>query len=75
VLEPGDVLLTYTDGVTEARSPSRQMFGEGRLLSLLEGGGVTSVAGLLARIVSTLHEHTAGTEASDDVTMLAVRRQ
>jgi sigma-B regulation protein RsbU (phosphoserine phosphatase) len=75
VLEPGDVLLTYTDGVTEARSPSRQLFSEGRLLSLLEGGGVTSVAGLLARIVSALHEHTAGTEASDDVTMLAVRRQ
>jgi len=52
---------------------ARLLFGEGRLLALLEGPPA-SAAALLSRIEESLRGHTAGGEPSDDVTMLAVRR-
>jgi phosphoserine phosphatase RsbU/P len=73
LLEPGDTLLAYTDGVTEARNSAGQFFTEKRLLALLEGS-VQSATALLDSVVANLHEHIAGAEPSDDVTMLAVRR-
>jgi sigma-B regulation protein RsbU (phosphoserine phosphatase) len=73
VLEPGDLLLTFTDGVTEAQDPHGEFFDEERLVSLVEGPA-TSVAALLERIEASLQAHMADTEQSDDITMLAVRR-
>jgi sigma-B regulation protein RsbU (phosphoserine phosphatase) len=73
VLEPGDALLAYTDGVTEARNAAGEFFTEKRLLALLEAPA-RSAADLLAGVVAGLHEHSAGAEPSDDVTLLAVRR-
>ena len=72
-LEPGDLLLTFTDGVTEARDPYGEFFDEERLLSLVEGPA-SSVAGLLDRIEASVQAHIADTEQSDDITMLALRR-
>jgi sigma-B regulation protein RsbU (phosphoserine phosphatase) len=72
-MEPGDTLFAYTDGVTDARDPSGQFFTEKRLLSILQMP-VSSVPALVHDMFARLHEHTAGTEPYDDVTMLAVRR-
>lgn len=73
-LSPGDLLLAFTDGVSEARNPAGELYGEGRLLALLEGPPAAAPA-LLSRIEESLRAHTAGGEPSDDVTMLAVRRR
>jgi sigma-B regulation protein RsbU (phosphoserine phosphatase) len=73
VLEPGDTLFAYTDGVTEARNPAGQQFTEQRLLSVL-AEPPRPPAELLDAVVTRLREHVAGAEPSDDVTMLAVRR-
>jgi sigma-B regulation protein RsbU (phosphoserine phosphatase) len=73
-LEPGDTLLAYTDGVTEARDRAGAFFTEKRLLALL-GESAPSAAALLERVVANLQEHVAGADPYDDVTMLAVRRQ
>jgi sigma-B regulation protein RsbU (phosphoserine phosphatase) len=73
LLGAGDAVLAYTDGVTEARSPTGEFFTEKRLLALL-GTPAGSAADLLAGVVATLHDHVAGAEPSDDVTLLAVRR-
>jgi len=73
-LGPEQTLFVYTDGVTEARSPSRAFFSEERLLSLLDGSA-PSAADLLERIERALIEHAGGAEQSDDVTLLAVRRR
>lgn len=72
-MRPGDLLLGFTDGVTESRSPSSEVFGEHRLLALLDPPPA-SAAALLERIEAALAAHDAGREPYDDVTMLAVRR-
>jgi sigma-B regulation protein RsbU (phosphoserine phosphatase) len=72
-LEPGDTLLAYTDGVTEARDRAGAFFTEKRLLALLEES-IPSAAALLERVVANLQGHVAGADPYDDVTMLAVRR-
>jgi serine phosphatase RsbU (regulator of sigma subunit) len=60
-LSPGDLLLAFTDGVTEARSPSGAFYGEQRLLRLLSPPPATASA-LLAAIVASVREHEAGAE-------------
>jgi phosphoserine phosphatase RsbU/P len=72
-LEPGEMLLVYTDGVTEAKDPDRQLFGERRLLAMLEEPTLTA-ADLLARIEAGLRTHIAKAAQFDDITMLAVGR-
>ena len=72
-LEPGDLLMTFTDGVTEARDPSGEFFEEDRLLALLKQPA-SSASEHLDRIEARLQAHTAGADQFDDITMLAVRR-
>jgi serine phosphatase RsbU (regulator of sigma subunit) len=73
-LQPGDRLLFYTDGVTEARSPEGEFFGVDRLVDLL----VRNFAGDLAapetmrRVVRALLEHQRG-RLDDDATLLLVQ--
>ncbi len=73
-LLPGDTLLAYTDGVTEARNPNGNLFGEKRLMSLIADLPYGSAAALLDAIETAVKEHTAGADPSDDITMLALRR-
>ena len=72
-LEPGQTLLAFTDGVTEARDASGRLYSEERVLELLKPSAPTAAA-LLARIEQAVSAYSAGTERSDDITMLAVRR-
>jgi len=72
-LNPGETLLAFTDGVTDARDPSGALYSEGRLLTLL-AGGADSASGLLERIEAAVAAHAGGAERYDDITMLAVRR-
>jgi len=72
-LEPGDILIGYTDGVTEARSPRGEFFTPQRLRSLLEQP-VASAHDLLERIKTNLFTHIDNAPQFDDITMLAVQR-
>jgi sigma-B regulation protein RsbU (phosphoserine phosphatase) len=73
-LELGELLLAFTDGVTDALNPSRIMFSKERLLALLSQPA-SSAAALLDHIETHLHNHIAGADQYDDITMLAVRRE
>jgi serine phosphatase RsbU (regulator of sigma subunit) len=74
ILEPGDILFGYTDGVTEAHvHPGGTMFGEQQLLSLL-GQPVTSAATLVERVEAALTAHYAQAAPFDDITILCFRR-
>ena len=68
VLAPGDLLLAFTDGASEARSPSGKFYGEDSLVGLLEAAPA-DVGVLLERIVAGVRAHEAGTEPGDDLTL------
>lgn len=79
VLEPGDMLLLYTDGITEAMAPAveghQELFGLDRLDSILLECGSRSAAGCLERISEGLKQFCNGAPATDDRTLIAVRVQ
>jgi sigma-B regulation protein RsbU (phosphoserine phosphatase) len=70
-LQPGDRLLIYSDGLTEAMNPSAEEFGHARLADLLVHSSGTSSADLRDEILMTLRAHTGGGPQSDDVTFIA----
>jgi two-component system response regulator len=73
-IKPGEMLVAFTDGITEAMDPQDQLYGKERLLSLLSDPDVSAEA-LLDQIETDLRRHTAGADQSDDITVLAVRRE
>jgi sigma-B regulation protein RsbU (phosphoserine phosphatase) len=70
-LEPGDRLVIYSDGVTEAGIDDGEEFGEERLVRLLGGGERESAARLVQSIVDDVVEF-SGAERHDDVTVVCV---
>jgi sigma-B regulation protein RsbU (phosphoserine phosphatase) len=73
-LEPHDLLVIYTDGVTEARNEEQKEFGEARLLKLLETTGGERSALTLSNIMQNLDEFVGAAPQHDDITCLVVRR-
>lgn len=73
-LVAGDLLFFYTDGLTEARSPSGALFGLDRALAMLESSPRTKPATLLENLRNAVTEFRGGHEPEDDVTMIALRR-
>ena len=72
-LEPGDLLVGYTDGVTEARSPEDEFYTRDRMRSMLTQP-FNSATELLERIKTNLFAFIDIAPRGDDVTMLAVQR-
>jgi sigma-B regulation protein RsbU (phosphoserine phosphatase) len=73
-LRHGESVLMYTDGLTEAFSPSGETFGEHRLLETV-AGPPPSAESIIAVIQSRLRDFVGSDERSDDLTMLAIRRR
>ena len=74
VIEPGDILIGYTDGVTEALSPRKELFTKKQFFKILENPAPTA-SELIEQIKSELDNHVAGAPQFDDITMLAVHRK
>jgi serine phosphatase RsbU (regulator of sigma subunit) len=74
-LNPGDVLVTYTDGLTESFNTNYDMFGEDRLLSLIEACPESSAQRILERTLAEASGFADGMPQSDDITLLIVRRK
>jgi sigma-B regulation protein RsbU (phosphoserine phosphatase) len=73
-LRPGDTLLVFSDGVTETFDPSGNEFGERKLADLaLRGRGLEARA-LQDEILKELDRFAAGTKASDDRTLIVLKR-
>ena len=73
-LVPGDLVFLYTDGLTEARSPSGEQFGVDRLLGVLGSKPRSSPGRILEAVRDAVDGFTGGREQEDDITMIAFRR-
>ncbi len=72
-LEPGEILLGYTDGVIEANASDGEFFTMERLVATLDAPA-PSAADLLYRIAGSVEKHIGEADQFDDVTLLAIRR-
>ena len=72
-LRPGDTILLYTDGVTEAMNRNAELFEETRLVDALKRTNGAPIPEMLKGIQDDLLRFTAGATQSDDITMLALQ--
>ena len=73
-LKPGDAIVTFTDGVTEAFSVNGELFGEKRLEALLGTLVGKSAEEITAAVNAAVQQHAEGAEQSDDITTLVLKR-
>jgi sigma-B regulation protein RsbU (phosphoserine phosphatase) len=73
-MEAGDVLVLFTDGVTERRGPDGEFFGEEQLKRLVQANLALPARELLQRILDAAQSFGAGRPWEDDVTLMVVRR-
>ncbi|HEX6213073.1 MAG TPA: SpoIIE family protein phosphatase [Methylomirabilota bacterium] len=71
-LAPGDLLVVFTDGVSEAVSDADEEFGEERLIELLRRQGEADAETVLSRIVGAVRAH-GGASQFDDLTLIVAR--
>jgi len=67
-LEPGDCVLLYTDGVTEAFSPEEEMYGEEHLFRTIQSADCTNASNLLNAIDDSVNEFIGDNPRADDLT-------
>jgi serine phosphatase RsbU (regulator of sigma subunit) len=72
-LAPGDVLLLYTDGITEAVDANLDMFGEERLAALLRQHADSDAGTILATVKRSLIDFTGRERHDDDVSLLVIK--
>ncbi|MDR0337455.1 MAG: SpoIIE family protein phosphatase [Planctomycetaceae bacterium] len=76
LLDDNDCLIFYTDGVTEAMSLDGQLFGENRLLDLVQNCRCTETPHeLIHQIIATVQQFAEGVKQSDDITILCCRKK
>jgi serine phosphatase RsbU (regulator of sigma subunit) len=73
-LGPGDLVLLYTDGVTDARSPEGERFDEWRLLDTIEAVREAPAQEIVTAIADTVCAFQEPADPADDITIVAIRR-
>jgi sigma-B regulation protein RsbU (phosphoserine phosphatase) len=74
-LNPGDMLVAYTDGVTEALRADMAEFGVVGLQSTLINARQRSAADITNRVINTIDAFTAGEPQFDDMTLIVLKRE
>lgn len=72
---PGDVLVIYTDGITEASNRDEEEFGEERLIAMLQLGKSLSASELLHNIMNSVQEFSPGEQGDDLTAIVAICNQ
>jgi hypothetical protein len=70
---PGDILLLYTDGLPEAMSPDKELFGEERMKTLLAGLQERTPQEIVGQLVRAATEWTRAEDFDDDLTLVVVK--
>ncbi len=72
-LIPGDTLLFYTDGVTEARNGDDEEFGENRMIAAMERPGNGSAQSILDSVLDAVHDFSVTDSLPDDLTLVVLK--
>jgi sigma-B regulation protein RsbU (phosphoserine phosphatase) len=73
-MRPDDVLVMYSDGITETFSPAEEEYGEARLLEVILAQRACSPAEIQDAIVRSVAEFSGGGEQDDDMTLSLLKR-
>ncbi len=74
VLQPGDILLAYTDGVTEATDAAGKEVGETLLETFLKKHAALALPALLDAIIQEVQQFSGGVHQQDDITLIGIKR-
>ncbi|HII98161.1 MAG TPA: SpoIIE family protein phosphatase, partial [Methanoregula sp.] len=70
---PGDVIVMYTDGVTESINTAEELFGEDRLNAIIRENAGLSAKEILEQILLAVQDYTSGMPQFDDITLLVIK--
>lgn len=73
-LEPGDTLLLYTDGITEARNAEGEEFGAGRLEEMVGQLGGSPAPEFVSRVLDSVRDHLGRIPKADDLSLFVLQR-
>jgi serine phosphatase RsbU (regulator of sigma subunit) len=73
-LHPGDIMLVYSDGLTEARDQQEEMFGQERLLQIIQQEAPSGSNALQQKLLQAIEEFTQGLPQTDDITFIIVEK-
>jgi serine phosphatase RsbU (regulator of sigma subunit) len=73
-LDQGDILVVYSDGLTDAENPKGEMFGEKRLLEVIRQEGPLGSPAVEQRILKAIEDFTHGMPQTDDITLVVVEK-
>jgi sigma-B regulation protein RsbU (phosphoserine phosphatase) len=73
-LDKGDILVVYSDGLTDAQNPGDEMFGEERLLTLIRQEAPSGSHVLEQKFLQAIEEFTQGVPQTDDITFVVVEK-
>ena len=73
-MAPGDVLLLYTDGVSEAEDKDGDMFEEPRIKEALAAAAAQGADAVADHLLATLNDFIGGQAPHDDVTVIAIQK-
>ena len=74
-MQSGDVLILYTDGLTETMNIHREDFGKSSVQALLQRNNKKSAKDIMNIIMRKLNEHASGATRSDDITAIIIKRK
>jgi serine phosphatase RsbU (regulator of sigma subunit) len=73
-LDHGDMLVLYTDGVTEANNAAYEEFDEERFIEVLQANRTLPAAGIVQAVIQAVTGFAAGAPQADDITLLVAKR-
>jgi serine phosphatase RsbU (regulator of sigma subunit) len=73
-LDKGDILVVYSDGLTDAENPQHEMFGENRLKEIIRQEGPSGSVAMEQRFLKAIEDFTEGTPQTDDITFVVVEK-
>jgi sigma-B regulation protein RsbU (phosphoserine phosphatase) len=71
-LDKGDILVVYSDGLTDAENRQEEMFGKRRLLEIIRQEAPSGSQALERKFLQAIEEFTQGTPQTDDITFVVV---